>query len=204
MLVAWSRGLAGRIQDPRIGRDILYGTLVGVLFTLCAFGLLGVPTALNQQTLCGTRYLFSQLARGLGYSFGFSLLIAMAMVMVMARAVFRNKWLPIITAAAFVVAWHPEQLFDPLWDSFSSLWSTDQAPGTSTNAFYVAGMANIAAYCGYYAVTAVLLARWGIIAAASFMLCHDFFRSFPWSADFAGPDLPGCIFAIAGVLVCAL
>lgn len=194
MLVTWSRGLAGRIQDPRIGRDILYGTMVGILFTLCAFGLLNVPANANPQTLCGTRYLISQLAKGLGYSIGYSLLIAMAMVMVMVRALFRNKWLPIMTAAAFCVAWHPE-LFEPLWNSEGKLDVTN---------LDATELAAIVAFSGYYAVIAVMLARWGIVAVASFMLCHDFFRSFPWSADLAGPDLSGCIFAIAGIVICGL
>jgi hypothetical protein len=51
---------------------------------------------------------------------------------------------------------------------------------------------------------AVLLARLGVFAASSFMLCHFFFRLLPWSADWGGPDLTGGVFAVAVILVCSV
>ncbi len=184
MLVTWSRGLAGRVHDPGIGRDILYGMLIGIVFTLITFGLLGITAVPDPKTLCGTRFLFSELLGGLRWSFSFALQLAMAMVLV--RAVVRNKWLPAIAAVLFVIAWHPD-ILSPLLDGPSS-----------TQVAYAVGFA------AYYFVTTILIARMGVLAAGSFMLCHRFFRQFPWSADWYGPDLPGTIFAVSAIVVCAL
>jgi hypothetical protein len=112
MLVNWSRGLAGRVRDPGIGRDILYGMLTAILFTLFAFGLLAVEPDSKPQTLCGTRYLIAELADSLQNVLVFSLQIAIVMVLV--RVVARNKWLPVMAAACLAYAWHPE-IFEPLW-----------------------------------------------------------------------------------------
>jgi hypothetical protein len=56
----------------------------------------------------------------------------------------------------------------------------------------------------YYFTAGVLIARLGVLAASSFMLCHGFFRFFPWTADWGGPDLPGTVFAVIAILICAL
>ncbi len=184
MLVTWSRGLAGRVQDPGIGRDILCGMLVGTLFTLFAFGWLGVSPATVPETLNGTRHLLGTLSGIIESSFGYPLQLGMTMVLV--RAIVGNKWLPVITVTLFAVAWHPE-IFAGLWDATQPI-----------------DAAKALAFTSYYAVIAILLARLGVLAAGSFMLCHYFFRLFPWSADWAGPDLPGCSFAVASILVCSV
>jgi hypothetical protein len=187
MLVNWSRGLAGRVQDPGIGREILYGMLTAILFTVFAFGMLGVAPAPKPQTLCGTRYLIAELADSLRYVLVFSLQIAIVMVLV--RVVARNKWLPVMAAACFAYAWHPN-FFEPAWSDWDDFRSQD--------------LANIVAYTMYYATAGVLIARLGLLAASSFMLCHGFFRFLPWTADLAGPDLPGTVLAVIAILICAL
>ena len=206
MLVNWSRGLAGRVRDPGIGRDILYGMLTAILFTLFAFGPLAVAPETKPQTLCGTRYLIAQLADSLQNVLVFSLQIAIVMVLV--RVVARNKWLPVMAAACLAYAWHPE-VFEPLrskaaacfayaWhpENFEPLWSKEE--------FKPQHLANIVAFTMYYATAGVLFARLGLLAGSSFMLCHGFFRFLPWTADLAGPDLPGTVFAIIAILICAL
>jgi hypothetical protein len=187
LLVNWSRGLAGRVRNPGIGRDILYGTLTAILFTLIAFGLLGVAPKTNPQTLCGTRFLFAQLAERLVGSLGFPL--QMAVVMILVRFVVRNKWVPVLMAGGFTFAWHPG-LLAPLWTTSQDFGSQD--------------LANILAYTMYYVTAGALIARFGVLAASSFMLCHGLFRFFPWTADLGGPDLPGTVFAVIAILSCAL
>lgn len=187
MLVNWSRGLVGRVQDPGIGRDILYGMLIAILFTLFAFGLLAVAPRPNPQTLCGTRFLLAQLAERLEGALGFPLQMAVAMVLV--RAVVRNQWLPVIAAGCFVFAWHPN-LFEPLWSKDSELGPRH--------------LADIVAFSMYNLIAGVLIARLGVLAASSFIFCHGIFRFFPWSADWGGPDLSGCVFAVVAILICAL
>lgn len=184
MLVTWSRGLSGRWQDPAIGRDILCGMLVGIVFSLLAFGMLRASPATEPETLRGTRFLLAVVSGMLESSFGFPLLLGVAMVLV--RAIVGNKWLPVIATTLFAVARHPT-IFAGIWDD--------------TQPFHAG---SIIAYTGYYGLVGVLLARLGVLAAGSFMFCHYFFRLFPWSADWAGPDLTGSAFAVAAILVCSL
>ncbi len=184
MLIAWSRAVAGRFQDPSFGQGILLGTMVGILFNLFVVGVLKMSFAPSPATLSGTRFLFSGLLTGLEYAVRFSLQIAMAMVLI--RALVRNDWLPAITAAVFfAVAWHYECFFDA--------WNSDPEARVWACAYFT-----------YYAVVAALLSRWGVVSAASFMLCHELFRQFPWSSDWIGPDVAGCVFAVTTIATLAL
>lgn len=158
--------------------------LIGIVFSLLAFGVLRASPATEPETLRGTRSLLAVLSGMLEGSLGFPLLVGVAMVL--ARAIVGNKWLPVIAATLFAVAWHPE-IFAGLWDD--------------TQRFH---LGSVVAYTAYYGVVAFLLARLGILAAGSFMLCHFFFRLFPWTADWGGPDLTGSAFAVAAILVCSL
>lgn len=181
MLVTWSRALAGRIHDPGVGRDILYGTVSGILFTLFAFGLLYFALApkTDPDTLCGLRFLLSQLMRGLRAAVTASLQIGVLMVLV--RALVRNQWMPILVATLFVL-WNPEVL----------------KPLLATPSYADVGVAT--GYIIFYLVTAILLARYGVLAAGAFRLGHDFFLHFPWGWE--GPALSGTIFAVIGILTC--
>jgi hypothetical protein len=69
-IVSWVRVLNGRLMDPLVGRDVLIGTLLGVVgfllapLTILATPWLGLPVPIPAAPtdllgLCGTRYLVS-------------------------------------------------------------------------------------------------------------------------------------------------
>ena len=108
-LVAWSRVLAGNWRDPLVGRDVLIGSLAGMLgaalfrlFPLRLETWLGTPPAKPAfevpDLLLGARIVVSQalggLAGGLGIALGIVLLFFLF------RVLLRREW---IAAAAFVL-----------------------------------------------------------------------------------------------------
>jgi hypothetical protein len=148
---------------------------------------LGLQPSTAPETLCGTRYLFAELAGRIQYSLNYALQIAVVMVLV--RVVVRNQWLPALATAVFyLVAWHGAA-FEPLWDNDPSS---------------VFEPAKAVAFIVYYGIIVVLNMRLGVLAASSFLFCHEFFRRFPWSDDWNGADVTGCVFAVIGILICAL
>ena len=51
MLVSWSRLLAGRWTDPRLGRDVLIGVVLGALATLAEWSLVALPAWRSGQPI---------------------------------------------------------------------------------------------------------------------------------------------------------
>jgi Protein kinase domain len=105
-LVTWTRLLAGRWRDPLVGRDVLFGSLLGLVYLLLFQGYFlanlyhaGGPVSLLDATnLKGARYWASSFVGHLdgavsGALFFFLLLFVL-------RAVFRKQWL---AGAVFVL-----------------------------------------------------------------------------------------------------
>ncbi len=104
-MISWSRAMVGRWRDPLIGRDVLYGVILGVLFCdlyMLRYFLearLGAP-----PSLVSTRF-FTSLRVGFGawlahdiQSIGSTLLLFMILFLV--RVLLRKSWL---AAAGFVL-----------------------------------------------------------------------------------------------------
>jgi len=102
ILISWMRLLDGRFRDPLVGRDVLVGVLVGVLFLLAmqarhlALGLFG-PVApplqkVELETLALARYLASWLA---GPFFVWSAFLNLFVLFAL-RVVLRKPWLAVL------------------------------------------------------------------------------------------------------------
>ena len=67
-LVSWTRALSGRLRDPLIGRDVLFGCVIGLAMYLIYLGGqliaarmgLAEPRAVDLTRLTGTRFLFGE------------------------------------------------------------------------------------------------------------------------------------------------
>jgi hypothetical protein len=105
-LVTWSRLLAGRWRDPWVGRDVLFGCLLGVAYGLLfqSFMFLnlmrGAPpeTSVAAANLNGTRFLAWTVARHLDDAVGAALYFFL--ILFLLRAVLRKQWL---AGVAFVL-----------------------------------------------------------------------------------------------------
>jgi hypothetical protein len=107
LLVGWSRLLAGRWRDPLVGRDVLIGTVGGILLALIVQMSVVVPEWLGQPSPGPRGQVFTSLAamRHLGYfvlwspyaavNIGFGTLLGLMIF----RAILRNYWLALAAVA---------------------------------------------------------------------------------------------------------
>jgi predicted Ser/Thr protein kinase len=104
-IVSWSRLVAGRVRDPLVGRDVLWGVTLGIVWSLViGLGLLilqqrgDVPQLPSQSLLTGGRQLVGiWLLNVVGCITG---TLELLFVMFLLRVALRNQWL---AAASFVV-----------------------------------------------------------------------------------------------------
>ncbi len=163
-IISWSRVLAGAFRDPLVGRDVLLGTVVGVVLVLIhAFGslsydLLGihaVRVTTNSATLAGGRFLVGQflylIVDSLNKSLGILFLIFLA------RTVLRSQWL-----AAGVVVVALAAMYAP----------NDVNP-------YIGWMVNIL----FFALMVGTLMRFGLLAVAVALFTAVFLNQFPLNTD---------------------
>jgi hypothetical protein len=111
-MIAWTRVLAGRLRDPRVGRDMLIGAVVGVGFVIVEKvihlipGWLGwapeMPFGIDLDTLLGARWVAGEVFYALNPTVFFPLLWLFFLVLL--RVVLRREWL---AAVAFVVIFVP-------------------------------------------------------------------------------------------------
>lgn len=107
LLVSWQRLLSGRLRDPLVGRDILFGVLAGSVATAI---LLGANAVVG---ISETFPVFSPFGVGPWASFGAAVfrisqswLVAMMQlaVLTIATGVLRKKWLGLLITGLLVVA----------------------------------------------------------------------------------------------------
>ena len=101
LLIGWSRLLAGRVRDPRVGRDLLRGAVAGAALAVLhmAFFALGPsltgvgsasPLQTNLRALLGPRYLASAILWAVAWGFLGSTLATGTLAL--GRAVFRRSF----------------------------------------------------------------------------------------------------------------
>ena len=110
-LISWSRLVAGNFFDPQVGRDVLLGTLFGVVIVLLGRleteirPLLGFPTPIPQVPsviwLEGTRQMLSAVANLIFSAVFNSLWIVFGLVAV--NLIVRRVWITAIVMIAFLM-----------------------------------------------------------------------------------------------------
>ena len=124
-IISWSRLMAGRLRDPLVGRDVLWGVLLGVVWSVVvSAGFLALkregatPQLASTSLLVGGRqvvgiWLLNVVQSILGT-------LEFFFVLFLLRVLLRNKWLAIV---CFVALWttlntlqgdHP-QIMAPVW-----------------------------------------------------------------------------------------
>jgi hypothetical protein len=191
-IISWSRLMAGRIRDPLVGRDLLFGVILGivwcVIITLLSLALTRIgatPGFGSSDLLLGPRAVIGaclgQLALSVQGTLGFFFL------MFVFRVIFRKPWL---AALMFVAFWTLVKTYDS-----HHLWLV------------------LPAIVAIYGIAAFVVLRFGFIALATGMLTADLLANIPIPTDLSawyvgGPAVVvllvvaiavwGCYTALAG------
>jgi serine/threonine protein kinase len=163
-IISWTRLMSGRIRDPLVGRDLVFGTLMGISWILVyELGDLfqmrsGAPPHFpSPDYLMGTRYALGTLLSTVVISILGTLLFFFTLVLL--RVVVRNAWL---AAALFV-----------------TLFTIPKVVGSD----YM--IENTIVWVTIYAIAAVGLVRFGLIVLGISSLMANVLLNLPYSLDFS-------------------
>ena len=169
-LISWTKMLTGKFRDPRIGRDILVGGIVGLSEHLVFEGgltireqIFGRPAGFNNfnayHTFLGGRYLVGELLLPMVFTFPMVLL----MLLFLFRLVLRRNWLAATAAIVFMTG-------------MASLanWQPD-ALGVS--------LIIISVHLIMAILMIFLLVRYGLFAAVVSVFIHQIYHRFPITLD---------------------
>ena len=182
-IISWSRLLLERWRDPLVGRDVLFGLVLGIFwiiflqfFIQYLVGLGELPHIGNMEFLLGTRHTLGAalvLVPGdIQATIGFFFLIFLL------RLVVRNDW---VAAGGFVIF-------------FSIIQSLGEGH------FFVA----LAAYLVIYSLAAIALVRFGLVSLAAALFITDLLLNLPMSADFSSWFIGSTIFVYSATAAMAV
>jgi predicted Ser/Thr protein kinase len=183
-LISWSRLLSGRLRDPLVGRDLLSGVILGLLWALVVEGTvfvavhgMGTPPTLGEmEYLLGGRRI---LGTWLGYLLlSISSTLTFFLVLFILRVLLKRRWL---AAVAFVVVFAGP----PLLASRRPL---------------LEGPMLIA----IYTIAAVAVVRSGLVTLAAGILTANVLLSVPVTASLSSWYAGSSAFVFSSVLVLAL
>jgi serine/threonine-protein kinase len=163
-LISWSRLLAGNPRDPLVGRDVLWGVLLGVLWAvIVGVGFLflkregATPQLPNSDLLMGSRQVLGSSLQNIGH--GILGTFEFFFVIFLLRVILRNKWLALVCFVGFFTVLntiqgdHP-QIMWPVW-------------------------------LLVYLVAAGAVTRFGLIVLAVGLFTADVLLNLPYSLDFS-------------------
>jgi len=163
-IISWTRFVSGRSRDPLVGRDLLFGVLLGVfwlfVFALCSFLLMRVgdrPQLSDAEFLQGTR---EAVAMGLvTVVSSIRTTLVFFFLLVLLRVLVRNRWL---AAAIFVL-----------------LFTLTKVLGSGHL------LIETPAWIIIYGVAAFAVVRFGLVALAVAVLTVDVLLNVPITMDFS-------------------
>ena len=182
-IISWSRLLAGRIRDPLVGRDVLFGVILGLLW-LVIFSVAGLilqhisaePDLSSSAYLMGFRHVvgtcLNHAALSVQATLGFFFL------MFVFRVLFRKPW---IAALAFVAFWL-------LLKSYGNHHWMYVAPAT----------------VAVYGIAAYMILRFGFITLAVGIFTADLVGGLPLTSDLSSFYIGAPAFVFGLVLAMAL
>jgi Protein kinase domain len=181
-LIAWSRLLSGRLRDPLVGRDILFGVAFGVLWLLIFVVALaasarsgGVPQFSSTGYLMGGRTALAQWLIQIPTSIISTL--QFFFVLLGLKLVLRKDW---IAAVAFVA----------LFVALRTLQSTQL-------------MVEVPVFVVIFSVLVVIVFRFGLVPLAVGAFTVDMLANVPFTADFSAWYVSSTILTLLSVVALA-
>ena len=182
-IISWSRIMAGKVRDPLVGRDLLYGVLFGLAWSvifqftfLAQMRLGGMPSLASTSFLLGARYVIGNWLWHLSTSVQATLLFFFLMFIL--RVLLRKPWL---AAAAFVAIWVAIKLAD------SRHLATDSV-----------------GYLAIYVLAAFMIVRFGFVTLAAAIFTVDLLLSIPLGLNPSSWYMGGSFFVLATVAAMAV
>jgi Protein kinase domain/zinc-ribbon domain len=182
-IVSWSRVLAGNIRDPLVGRDILYGVLMGLAWVIVYYGgyyfdmLRGERPLLPQTDLIeSTRAAFAMwLGNIVGAIFGVMLFF---FILVFFRVLVRNRWIAallfvVVFALPKILATHHPLIDSPVWILI-------------------------------YVIAAVAVVRFGLVVLAVAGFTADLLLNLPFTLDLSAWYAPASTCVVLSILALAI
>ncbi len=181
-IISWSRLIDGKLRDPAVGRDVLFGVAMGTLWTL--FGVIKdavVRAVGGEPQFGGTDYL-SGMRSTLGactaqVSGSVRITLVFFFMLFVLRVLLRNKWL----AAAIFVAF---------WTALSTLGSAHP-------------LISLPVIAAVYAIAAIALVRYGLVTLAVAAFTTDAIGNMPITLNPSIWYFGSTMFVVAIVLVLA-
>ncbi|MGB7555271.1 MAG: protein kinase, partial [Candidatus Korobacteraceae bacterium] len=178
-IISWSRLMAGQVRDPLVGRDVLYGVLLGMVWALIysIFYLLRLragdaPALGTTDFLLGARHVLGSWMWHLATSVQGTLLFFF--VMFVLRVLLRKPWL---AALAFVA----------VWTAIKTIGSHHILIDVST-------------FAAIYAIAAFVVLRFGFIALAIGMFTVDVLLNIPVTTNLSSWYLGGSLFVMLTII----
>jgi len=175
-IISWSRLLLRRWRDPLVGRDVLFGLLIGLLWVLIFQARIAITQHLGDvpafgaaEYLHGARYVLGRILNEVPEDIRGTL--TFFFVLFLLRVVLRKAWL---AAIAFVAIWTAQQV-------------------VRSNYPYI----DTVTWALIYGCIAFAAVRFGLISLGVGLACIDILLNVPWTADLSSWFIGAPIFAYA-------
>lgn len=183
-IISWSRLLLGRVRDPLVGRDVLFGLVLGtfwiIVFDMFIWTLIrrgDIPHIGNMEFLLGTRRAIGAWLLVIPGSAIQGTLLFFFLIFLL-RLLLRNQWL----AGA----------------GFALLFSVMQS--LREDQFWVA----LLCYFVVYSLAAIALVRFGLVSLAAALFATDLVLNTPTTVNFSHWFIGNTIAVYASVVALAL
>ena len=182
-IISWSRLMSGRIRDPLVGRDTLYGVILGVVWAVI-FGFMSVlmyrigaaPSFGSTSFMEGPRRVIGSCLTHVSTSVEATL--AFFFLMFVFRVIFRKPW---IAATVFVLFWVATK-------------------GYNDHHWYL----TVPAYALVYGIAGYVVLRFGFVALAVGIFTVDLLGSVPITTDWSSFYIGAPIFVFALIAALAI
>ncbi len=182
-IISWSRLMTGRIRDVLVARDVLYGVILGVCWSLIieaqdlAMKHIGAePDLFSYGFLLGPRQVINEVVTHAALSIQATLVFFFLMFAF--RVILRKPWLAALAFIAF--------------------WSVLKSYGEHHLAIIVPAVVAI------YGIAAFVVLRFGFVALAVGIFTADLLGSIPITTDFSSWYIGGTLFVLFLIIAMAV